>query len=201
MSSSQIDALVRHLILSYFDQFLIIGVVVYVLLAVLMVISKKPRSLSLLIICSLLATSCVYDFFNLVDYGYQRQLFLPMPEWVFQVRFCFSILLRSALIAISVGLIYRNELARKAVIAIAVFTIATIYWKHPYYVFENIAIMVEQQYFGAPIKQLQFPEFPRISMLVYIAVDLIIAGVLIYYFTLPSVVRFYKKDESKAQKT
>jgi hypothetical protein len=183
------DALLLHII-----QFLCLGLAVFFGLRLYGKRFFKPVPFGLFFIATFLISSAVYDMSTFVHYDYQRALFQELPERVFQARYAFSFALRTLIIIVSLGLLRLDERCRKAIIGLAVFTIATIYWKHPFYVFENVAIMVERNYFGAA-DELRFPAFPWISMFVYVTADLLIAGFLIYYFTLQSVTRLYRKNE------
>jgi len=194
----EMDVSLYDVIFGQFLQFACFGWAVFIIMRI---VNRKTRinfPAGMWILVFWLITTSVSDLPSFVNYHYMRQQFAPMSEELFRLRFAFSILLRLALIAIGFGLIRLKEWARQGAVYFGVFTIATIYWKHPYYVFQNIAIMVEQNQSPVPVTQLQYPAFPWICMFVYTSIDLIFAGLLIYYFTQASVAGLYHHDR-KAQ--
>ena len=146
-------------------------------------------------------SSALYDLPHLFNYSYNRQMFAPLSDTLFTLRYLFSMALRISYIIVGFGLIRLKPWARLFVVYLGVFTIATIYWKHPFYVFENIAIMSEQQQSLAPVTELQYPAFPWISMFFYVTVDLVIAGLLVYYFTRQPVVDVFQDEIKNSQAT
>lgn len=72
------------------------------------------------------------------SYEYYANLFSAMPLWLINVRFVFSVVLRIIIILGSIGVLLRSRIARKLILAYSIFTILTIYWKHPYVAFKNV---------------------------------------------------------------
>jgi len=153
----------------------------------------KQRPMALWLIGLFLLSFAGYDLLNFMDYDYYQLMFLGLPKWLITLRYAFSIILRCATIYITLGVLYFNERARQLLIAIAIFTIVTAYWKHPYSVFENIAIMAEKAWGLNTSNGLNYPVYPWISMFVYVTADLLIAGITIYCLTLPKVKALFKK--------
>jgi len=86
-----------------------------------------------------------------------------------------------------VGILFRKEIFRKLVILSGIFTILTVYWKHPVSVFKQILLLrIKQGIVSAEV-------LPRIdvlawkSALVCYAVDILIFSVLIYLLTRPKI--------------
>lgn len=191
-----IDTNVLVTVIKHSVQFLCLAIIFFFFFRLWGRTYSPQRPLSLNIIVALLMASALYDTIYLLDYDYIRWMFNQLPDRLFYLRYGFSFFLRLYLLITAFGLMSLKEIARKAIIALAIFTILTIYWKHPFYVFENIAIMVEQNYFEEAIEQLKYPMLPWISMFFYVTADLIIAGLIIFYFTLPET-RAYFKDKSE----
>lgn len=81
----------------------------------------------------------------LIDYQHYRYLFQGLPEFAIQHRYTASWLARFAGLALGVGLLFRREIFRKAILILAWGTIATAYWKHPHEGFvRHIRLLSEQ---------------------------------------------------------
>jgi len=145
-----------------------------------------------------LLTCAAYDLLNFIDYDYYVLTFIDLPKWLIITRYIFSIILRIAIIYITLGVLYYNERARKLLIAVAVFTIVTVSWKHPYRAFETTALMTEQAWGLDTSQGLNYPQFPWISMLVYVIADILIAAVTIFCLTLPSIKALFKNEKSSS---
>jgi len=197
----EIDVSLFDVIFLRLQQFLCIGIAVFFSLKLL---DKRLRMTTLpglwAIAVILMATS-VYDLLTFTDYDYIRAVLAQLSEPLFHARYAFSIFLRFAWIAISVGLLLLRPWARMSAIYLSLFTVATIMWKHPYYVFENIAIMVEQQGAQAPISHLQYPDYPWISMFLYVSVDIVISVMIITYLMLEHVSGQFRHDNKDQQTT
>jgi hypothetical protein len=196
--TAEIDARLFDVILLRIQFFICIGIVVFFALRLLGQRVALARLPGLWAIAIFVITSSLYDLTTFTDYVYHRVIFGQLSEAVFNLRFTFSILLRLTWIGVGIGLMLRRPWARQLALYLSLFTIATIMWKHPYYVFENIAIMVEQEQAYAPLTHLQYPEFPWITMFVYVCADIIISAVIITYLTLASVAGHFRHD-NKAQ--
>lgn len=73
-------------------------------------------------------------------FHYDRYLFLfqHLPKQTILFRYCYSIFLRLLLIVVGIGIVFRKDIFRKAIVLIACFAILTVYWKHPVIVFESV---------------------------------------------------------------
>lgn len=72
------------------------------------------------------------------NFEYYSRLFSSMPVWLIRIRFIFSISLRLLMLLGAIGVVLRQNMARNMVQLYSVFTILTIYWKHPYSTFEEL---------------------------------------------------------------
>jgi len=180
-------------ILDYLIQFVSIAVIFFLTIRF---IDKKRgirRPKVLWLIGLFLLTTSLYDLLNFIDYDLYAGMFLELPQWLINVRYAFSVLLRCFTIFLALGVLYFNEQARRFLIAIAIFTIVTIYWKHPYSVFVNTAISAEGAWGLDTSQGLNFPGFPWICMFVYVTADILISGITIYCLTLPNIKALFKK--------
>lgn len=112
--------------------------------------------------------------------------FYPAAQRLIFLRYIVSIGIRLALFACGIGILLRREIFRKAAVFIAVFTIVTVYWKHPVSVFKKI--LTQQIGAGGAVAASQML---RVNMLAWIcviissAVDIIIVCALAYLLTRP----------------
>lgn len=195
----EIDVILFDIIFGQFLQFACIGWAVFISFRIVKRNARTKTPVGVWALALWIVTGCIYDLLSFVNYDYLRQQFAPLSEELFRLRFSFSVTLRLMLIVVGFGLIALKAWARLATVFFGAFTIATITWKHPFYVFENIAIMVEQNQSQELITQLQYPAFPWISMFAYVTIDIIFAGLLIYYFTQASVVSIFNHDRTTQQ--
>ena len=193
MPDIEIDLPVVDFIFQHIASLICIGILIFFLVRVADRGKYLSRPLGIWAWGIFLLTASVYNLINFHDYKYYRFMFQELPEPIVSLRYGFSILFRGVIIVAAFGTLYFKEWARKLLLSVALFTIATIYWKHPYYAFENIAIMIESNYFGAPVQELAYPAFPWITLFIYILFDLLTAGLIIYYFTLSEITGLYQK--------
>jgi hypothetical protein len=70
-------------------------------------------------------------------------------------------------------------------------TLCLLYWKHPLFVFENIARQTESLYInGMIVTELDryfYFWIPRISRAFYYLLDIVFSGSMLFYFTRPKV--------------
>jgi hypothetical protein len=191
-----IDVALMSVIFQHTAHFICIALAIFVSFRFIQrnIPGKRPASLWLFSI--FLVTAAIYDLLNFSNYEYYRSIFQQLSDIHFHVRYIFSICLRLFMMAVGYGLFVFKEKARKGTLYFAVFTIVTIFWRHPFYVFERIAIMAEQNYFEVTVRELAYSAFPWISMFFYMTIDLMIAGLLLFYFTRPNVVSLYKHENT-----
>ena len=174
--------------------FICLGFAVYILLKLAMRRVPNATHQGIWLCAVFLITSAIFDLLNFTDMSYYRQIFAQLSDEVFKLRMGFSAFLRVFSLVIGFGLILRKNWARQLAIYLCLFTIATIIWKHPYYVFENIAIIAEQQFFQEPVTELQYPSFPWISMFTYITLDIVISICIIFYLKQDKIVEEFKHE-------
>lgn len=164
-------------------------------------IKSKPKGIA--IFAFLLIAASLYNLSGLLNYDYYVFMFQQLPSGMINDRYILSIGSRVIGIIVAIGLMMRKEWARQLIIFFCSITILTFYWKHPYYVFENISIYNECQrginsfprgtildQFAYPLYppdmhkyKLVYPWQPKISHLFYTSVDLLFCASLLFYFT------------------
>ena len=129
-----------------------------------------------------------------IRFDWYTYIFSYYPENTLRLRYGFSWLQRIIGLAAGIGIFYQKELFRKIAIFFLTFIIATLYWKHPYQGFTNMAHLIGACQDGA------FAEFTHIScktiivpaIIINCLLDLIFAGSIIFYLTRPKVKIHFK---------
>jgi len=128
-----------------------------------------------------------------LNFEYYKFIFQQLPERNIIFRYVFSLLMRSFGIVLGLGIILRKNFFRKAAIFFCWFTILTVLWRSPFYVFNNIAIATEYDVTNVmgnyPLK---YPWHPWFSMIFFYSIDIIFSFIVIYFLNRPQV-----KDQFK----
>ena len=158
----------------------------------------KLKPLGLYFFPGVLVFSSVIFFLG-YNYEVYSELFSKLPEKTIFIRFCFSGALRIVMIAIALGVFFHKEIFRKLAILLSIFTITTIYWKHPLFVFQNKEYVqyIELQFMnmsgctdscsGDQIVEL----IPVLAMLLMCTIDVVFYGAMMYYLTRKEVKKYY----------
>ena len=149
-------------------------------------ISKEIIILSMAVI--------LYSFQGMptIDFDSYAIKFYPLPEKLILLRHVFSIALRIFIFITGLGILLRKDIFRKSVLFVSLFTICTVYWKHPFLCFKNSLMFNIRQ--GV----LSVDLMPKIDFLAWICVvtcylmDIIISIFLIYLFTRPKIKEQFK---------
>lgn len=135
-----------------------------------------------------------------MDRDWYYQTFSYWPVWLINVRYAFSWFQRVAGITAAVGVLFYNNLCRKLVLVIGIFTICTVPWKHPYEAFLKHAQYLDHQYgaYVASISEgsISFAEITRIAQLSHWLLDILFWVFWIWYFLRPSVKTLFIKNHS-----
>lgn len=148
----------------------------------------KSKPLGVVIFGVLLIVTSASQMLALVDYPRYTILFNYIPQELLYFRYAVSWVLRILGLASGIGILRFKEIYRKIGLALSGFTIVTIFWKHPYAGFQNHIHDLSQRGlfdWNAVVAASRLPEATLIGICVVVAslVDLIFAGVFIYYFT------------------
>ena len=160
----------------------------------------KPRtskSKAVTLIAALFLFGALYKLLGFRNYEYYQFMFQYLPEKVILYRYVLSVLLRIAVIFAAFGLLFYKEFYRKLAIGLVVLNLVTLYWKHPYRVFFNIAVWTES---GSPMpfpattghEALLYPYFPAISMIVFSLIDVVFSVFVLRVLTRPKIKSFFK---------
>lgn len=103
------------------------------------------------------------------------EMFSYLPPAVVSLRYAASWAVRLAGFACAAGLLLRREWARRAAIALELFTLATLWWKHPAPAIARVA--------GARLP----PEFAADLRWFLLGADALLAAAALYALTRPSV--------------
>ncbi|MCD4779271.1 MAG: hypothetical protein K8S27_01805 [Candidatus Omnitrophica bacterium] len=154
-------------------------------------ISKEEKGI--LVLAYLMLLGATYRLMGIHDYEFYQFMFQPLSGASLFFRYLGSIVLRLMVIATAFGLIVKKEFFRKVAIVICCFTVLTIYYKHPYQVFKNIAIGQEYQVRDtvSVTYELENPVFPVISMIFYYFVDITFSLIVILYLRKLSVKQYF----------
>ena len=127
----------------------------------------------------------------LTDFDLYKFMFRYLPQSYIVARYIGSIAIRLLLIISSFGLRYYKDIFRKAIIIIGIYTIITVYWKHPLEAFINL-----DQYFNVDVqalnrilfyltdnKSLDYDLYKRFSVLASCAHDVISYTIIVFYLT------------------
>ena len=154
--------------------------------------AAAPKSNGVIIFALLLLVSTLIHIHKLVfdvkDYVF---FYSYLPPWLTATRYAFSWCQRAVGLLVAVGLLAQKDIARKAGIGVGLFTIATIYWKHPAEGFRLHAQLLDER-FGQLTARMGFPEITFSSLavpsaIVHCAGDILFWCIFIYFFTRPSV--------------
>jgi len=125
------------------------------------------------------------------------QIYGHWAKWAVYLRISFSWFLRILGLSAGVGILLHYDIFRKLAVGIGCFTIATVYWKHPYRAYlRHVQILGEQiepvfQQAGVPY--IPFGELAMPAMIFNCLVDVGFSLWLIHYFTRPQVVAQFRK--------
>ena len=163
---------------------------------------QETRSTGVTWLGSLMVVGSLIKIFFFVNYDYYRFLFQPLSDNVILIRYLLSVV--GALIGLisGVGVLLLREVFRKLAVVLCVITLVTVFWKHPMFVFRNVAVYIEHEYTGEPFGQgvdiskegypffkegsskykLKYENFPLISMSFYCVFDIVFCLAFIFYF-------------------
>ena len=107
-------------------------------------IKARPVSAELVVLGALIVIYSLQGFIDF-DYSLYAQRLYYLPKGLIAVRYAFSIGVRALLFISGVGIFFRREIFRKSAVFVCLFTIFTIYWKHPVRVFKDILVLKIKQ--------------------------------------------------------
>lgn len=158
-----------------------------------------PRSQGVTIFAILiLVSSCIHIQKLIDDVPIYVKYYSYLPPWLMLLRYSFSWFQRMVGILIGVGLLGQKDIARKAGIALGIFTSVTVPWKHPYEAFKLHTQFLDQHYgFMLSGTSITFSSLTRVSDIIHCFLDVLFWAIYIYFFTRPSVKAQFKPSDDK----
>lgn len=156
----------------------------------------------------LMIVGALYKLFGFLNFDYYRFMFQQLPPHLIYIRYIFSVIFRIMEVVTGIGLLSFKKIFRIIALGICILSLCTIYWKHPLFVFKNIAIYTEYKQnlnvlpsgttfdrsaypmysLNANTHTLRYSSFPLVSLIFYSAIDIIFFSTMIFYFTRPKVI-------------
>ena len=134
-------------------------------------------------------------------------LYSYLDAGTIELRYAFSWFQRILGLLAGIGLLFHKNIFRILSMVIAWFTITTIYWKHPIKAFEaHSQILDRSPVYQKALEELRaivggeyyipsFSDLSIISSIIHGILDIIFCGALIYYFTRPQIIEFFKNSD------
>jgi hypothetical protein len=144
--------------------------------------ANLKRPLGITMVGTFIIAGAVYDLIKFMDWEYYQFTFQGLSYSAIGVRYAFSLLDRAALLFAGIGILFLNDLARRATIVLAYIQILAIPWKHPIEVFQHLSLHTQQQTLPAST-QLVHAWQPWITFAFFSIFDIAIASFIIYYFS------------------
>ncbi|MDO8536026.1 MAG: hypothetical protein Q7S30_03340 [Candidatus Omnitrophota bacterium] len=146
-------------------------------------------------ISACLILSSIKDIWNFSHFERYQFIFQYLPQETMLLRYKISIVLRVATIIVAAGVLFRKDIFRKLMIWGSLFTIATIYWKHPLDCYKHIFKKMAELGLMQPSLLRLSDLFSWTMMICHYMLDISIAIGIIYFFTRPYVkTLFYQSD-------
>ncbi|MCA9403003.1 MAG: hypothetical protein KC897_04420 [Candidatus Omnitrophica bacterium] len=143
----------------------------------------KTRLAGVKILCILVLLSSFLHIHSLLeDTPWYFENYAYLPAWLAVIRYSFSWFQRILGVTAAVLTLMYRELGRKLLLIIGIFTITTVYWKHP---FEAVKIHAEglQASFPEQAQQFSLDSIAATATVFLILIDVTFQGIVIYYFT------------------
>lgn len=153
---------------------------------------KRPVGVTIIAILLLLSSLQQMSVLSLETQWYS-QMFQFMPAWLVGLRYGFSWTQRVVGIACAAGLLYTKEIFRKITIALGVFTLLTLKWKHPVEGFRNAYYYAGEksaELFRAVVAQnpdITLEQIIQWSVMTMWALEFIFWVCVMFYLTRPNV--------------
>jgi len=130
--------------------------------------------------------------------GWYASAYSYLPPFWLAAKYAFSWFPRLAGLLIALGLLRRKELARKGALCLAVFTILTIYWKHPYPEFLRLTEDL-QAHWGDLLQEyspidIRFTNVAGMALIFQYLGDILFNGMMLAYFTRSGVKKEFQQN-------
>lgn len=115
-----------------------------------------------------------------------------LPAWLTTTRYCFSWFQRILGISAAILALMYKEIGRKLLLLIGIFTISTVYWKHPYVAVESFVYDMQGRY-PVDVQVFSLESIALAATISLCFLDVLFQGILIFYFTRDGVIRAFNK--------
>ncbi|MBP7161899.1 MAG: hypothetical protein KBB26_00055 [Candidatus Omnitrophica bacterium] len=143
----------------------------------------RPRGVTLFGI--LLIALSVDQILSYRNFPYYYFMFHQLSYPSILARYCLSLLSRGCVVFLGVGLLEMKNWARRGILCLGLLLLAGFPWKHPIYVFINLAELTEQRFPGNIVIN------PWFGYIFYVGLDILFAVSMLFYFSRPSVKRHF----------
>lgn len=143
----------------------------------------------------IIGSSLIHMHTLIVKKDWYWEVYAYYPGWLIALRYSFSWLQRIVGLSVAAGTLLLNNMFRKLAIILGMFTIATVYLKHPYTGFARHTAILDEQY-GSVIRSFGIAEFSFQSltvaaMIVHWLLDIGFWCFWIWYFTRPHIKEYF----------
>ena len=145
----------------------------------------RPRGVTILGV--LLISLSVDQILGSRNFSYYSFMFQQLPHHLILARYCLSLISRGCVIFLGVGLLQMKAWARKGALLLGLVLLGGFPWKHPIYVFINLAELTEQHLPGNIVID------PWVGYVFYVGLDILFALLMLFYFSRPGVKRQFQK--------
>lgn len=143
----------------------------------------------------LLIIGAVCQMFTYIFSSGLREIYNYLPPWQVELRYWLEWLWRILEISIGVGLLRGNPLWRKIAIILALFCLATLYWKYNQPAYMNHYQLLDDQYKGMfearRLWEWSFVRMSKIFLIVHYVLNILFYGSLLFYLTRRGVKNYF----------
>ena len=158
----------------------------YVLALWLGRMNKRVRPRGVTIFGVLLIALSVDQILGYRKFSYYYFMFHQLPYRLVLLRYCLSLISRGGVIFLGAGLLQMKSWARRGALLLGFVLLGGFPWKHPMYVFINLAELTEQHWPGSGVVD------PWLGYMFYVGLDIIFALSMLFYFLHPVVKRRFQ---------
>ncbi|MDP2652850.1 MAG: hypothetical protein Q8Q08_02340 [Candidatus Omnitrophota bacterium] len=158
---------------------------------------SPPRPAGVLLFSILLLISSFVHVHKLVvDHSLYLDYYAYWGKGLALTRYAFSWFQRILGISSALAMLSRRDWGRKLAIVIGLFTMATLYWKHPYQAFKNHTQYLDQLlgglFYALGVSGVTFESLTIPALIVHYFLDILFCSAMIYYLTRPGVKSYFR---------
>jgi hypothetical protein len=127
-----------------------------------------------------------FDEYGFINHG--------LNVYVLKLRFIISWALRIIGLISGIGILFLEERVRKLLLALSVFSILTVFFRHTY---SSFVLYTTPIYDQGSVKGLSLESFTWIAVFVRCGIEIIFSSSVIYYFTRPKITKIVITSATK----